>query len=271
MPKHGSIVYLGPRSPFAESVLENAAGIGHRPAAVTGDEADLSVLEAGSLGDTCVVDPGLHPVDAGGKSHAAFDFIDRALPILKDRVRVVLLSSCHVFAGDHSLSSAQATRAPQSDYGRRLVALEDRVLARGEHGLVLRLGRVLSAADPLVLRWWNGLKEGVAVHPPAQGRCAPLGVESAVRALMALLDVAGPATYQVSAPDEVTYLEIAQQLSEAMKLRGNRVVASAIDPSAMDLESWPSHVSMQTTPDLLVRPPASSNAVLQAVIRTLSA
>jgi hypothetical protein len=75
--------------------------------------------------------------------------------------------------------------APLSGQGRRLVDLDDMVLASG--GAILRLGRVLSVADPLLTRWRNGLKEGVSMSPFGQGRCAPLTTETAVDALFYVL------------------------------------------------------------------------------------
>ena len=138
-----------------------------------------------------------------------------------------------------------APRAPLSEYGRALADLEDKVLARS--GAVLRLGRVLNAADPLLTRWRNGLKEGVPVSPFAEGRCAPLTVETAANALFDVLGAA-PAVYQVSGPDEVPYLEIAQRLCAAMGLPPGRVVASSVTPSALGLDDWPRHVSLAPTP-----------------------
>lgn len=71
-----------------------------------------------------------------------------------------------------------ASCAPLSDQGRRLVDLGDMVLASG--GAILRLGRVLNVADPLLTRWRNGLKEGVSMSPFSQGSWAPLTKETAV-------------------------------------------------------------------------------------------
>ena len=159
-----------------------------------------------------------------------------------------------------------APRAPLPDHGRRLVDLEDLVLASG--GTILRIGRVLNAADPLLTRWRNGLKEGVPVSPFGQGRCAPLTTDAAVDALFDVLG-APPAVYQMSAPDEVTYLDIAQRLYVAMGLPEDRVAASPATPSALELDDWPRYVSLEPTPSLLNEPMPACDAVVAKTIEHL--
>jgi len=262
------VAFVGPRSSLIEAVLAVAARAGGFSARFI--DRDTLDLEDRSGAPTWVLDPGLHPVDAGGKRDFAFDLIDRVLPTLEQNTRVVLLSSNHVFSGDAALTPVAAERAPRSPYGERLADVEDRVMARGEHGLVLRRGRVLSAEDSLMMRWWNALKEGVAVIPPSQSACAPISVDTAAKALVAVLDRFGPEIFQVSAPDEITYLEIAQRMCGAMGLPEDRVLEAPPGAAAIDLKDPPPHVSLQTSPGLLETVPTPSDAVVRDILRTLA-
>lgn len=268
MPRPSSVAFVGARSPLIEAVLTTASRAGGFTVHFV--DRDTPPHEDGWRAPTWVLDPGLHPLDAGGKYDLAFDLIDRVLSILQQDVRVVLLSSSHVFAGERPLAPGAAVRAPRSDYGRLLATLEDRVMGRGEHGLVLRQGRVLSAEDSLMMRWWNALKEGVAVIPPSQSACAPISVDTAAKALVAVLDRFGPEIFQVSAPDEITYLEIAQRMCGAMGLPEDRVLEAPPGAAAIDLKDPPPHVSLQTSPGLLETVPTPSDAVVRDILRTLA-
>lgn len=261
-------VFFGPRSPLAEEALIRAAHLGWDAIPYQDVDSISSALEVGAGAGRCVIDPGLHPIDAGRAADANFEEIGRALPLLAQGVQVILVSSTHVFSGDRAQMHDDAPRAPLSEYGRALADLEDKVLARS--GAVLRLGRVLNAADPLLTRWRNGLKEGVPVSPFAEGRCAPLTVETAANALFDVLGAA-PAVYQVSGPDEVPYLEIAQRLCAAMGLPPGRVVASSVTPSALGLDDWPRHVSLAPTPGILSEATPTCDAVVDAAIKHLLA
>jgi dTDP-4-dehydrorhamnose reductase len=215
-----------------------------------------------------VIDPGPHPVDAGRAADANFETIERALPLLQQDMQVILRSSTHVFSGNRARMPGDAHRAPLSDHGRSLDDLEDMVLAGG--GAILRLGRVLNAADPLLTRWWNGLKEGVPVSPFSQGRCAPLTTGAVVDAFFDVLGAA-PAVYQMGVPDEVTYLDIAQRLCAAMGLPEDRVTASPSTPSALELDDWPCYASLAPTPSCLNEPMPSCDAVVGETIERLLA
>ena len=261
-------VFFGPHSPLAAEVLERATHLGWDPISCSDLDSISSALELGVGTGRWVFDPGPHPIDAGRTVETSFETIDRTLSLLPSGAQVILVSSTHVFSGDRPRMPSDASRAPLSGHGRRLVAMEDIVLARG--GTVLRLGRILDVADSLLTRWRNGLKEGVPVSPFAEGRCAPLTVEAAAAAL---LDVVGatPAIYQVSGPDEVSYLEIAQRLCGAMGLPADRVVASSVTPPALDLEDWPRHVSLEPTPDNLGKATSTCDVVVEAAINHLLA
>jgi nucleoside-diphosphate-sugar epimerase len=261
-------VFFGPRSPLAEEALNRAARLGWDANSCQDMGSVSSVLEVGTGKGRWVIDPGPHPIDAGRATDANFEEIGRTLPLLAQGVQVTLVSSTHVFSGDHARMPSDALRAPLSAYGRALVDLEDKVLARG--GAVLRLGRVLHAADALLTRWRNGLKEGVPVSPFAEGRCAPLTLETAATALFDVLGAA-PAVYQVSGPDEVSYLEIAQRLCAAMGLPPDRVLASSVTPSALGLDGWPRHVSLAPTPGLLSEATPTCDVVVDAAIKHLLA
>ena len=262
-------VFFGPHSPLSEEALNRAAHLGWD--AISCQDADslrpvLEVVNAGA--GRWAFDPGPHPIDAGRATDTSFEAIDRALPLLPPGAQVVLVSSTHVFSGDRKRMPSDAPRAPISDYGRRLVELEDSMLARG--GAILRLGRVLNMTDPLLTRWRNGLKEGVPVSPFAKGRCAPLTVEDAADALFDVLGAA-PAVYQASAPDEVSYLEVAQRLCAAMGLPADRVTATSVAPSALDLDDWPRHVSLEPTSNLLGEATPTGDMVVGATIKHLLA
>ena len=129
---------------------------------------------------------------------------------------------------------------------------------------------MLNAADPLLKRWRNGLKEGVPVSPFGQGRCEPLTTEAAVDALFDVLGAA-PDVCQKSAPDEVTYLDIAQRLCAAMGPREGRVAASPATPSALERDYWPRYVSLAPTPSLLNEPMPFCDAVVGDTVEHLLA
>lgn len=268
MQSRSPFVFYGPGSPLGEEALIRAAHLGWNPISCPDGDSISSALELDAGTGRWVIDPGPHPIDAGRAVDTSFETIDRTLSRLPTGAQVILVSSTHVFSGDRARIPGDASRAPLSDHGRRLVDLEDMILARG--AAILRLGRVLNVADPLLNRWRNGLKEGVPVSPFAEGRCAPLTVKAAADALFDTLGAA-PGVYQISGPDEVSYLEIAQRLCAAMGLPANRVVASSVTPTALDLDDWPRHVSLEPTPNFLSAATPTCDVVVDAAIKHLHA
>ena len=118
---------------------------------------------------------------------------------------------------------ADRPRAGRSLYGRLKGEAEEAVLSLGARVTVLRLAKVLTADAPLLPRWIAALQAGSTIEAFDDHRIAPVTVGHAVDALAILVAQSEGGIYQLSGACDVSYAEIAADLTAALGYPATRV------------------------------------------------
>jgi dTDP-4-dehydrorhamnose reductase len=126
--------------------------------------------------------------------------------------RVVFVSTSHVFEGEQRIARASDPRRPRTEYGRQKAEAELAVLEL-PGAAVLRCSKVIGPGDARLLGWHRALLAGRSVEAFDDLRVAPLSMEDAVAALIAVGDAAEEGVFQLSATDDVSYFSMALALA----------------------------------------------------------
>ncbi|WP_207459078.1 sugar nucleotide-binding protein [Azospirillum sp. SYSU D00513] len=130
--------------------------------------------------------------------------------------RVLFLSTNHVFDGSKPLRSAEETPCPVSEYGRQKAAAEAGILALPKAG-VLRLTKVVHPGLPLFDGWAASLRAGAPITPFGDFGIAPVTLDlvaDCVEGLVRAEHLDG--IWQLSAPADLTYAEVAAHIAAAL-------------------------------------------------------
>jgi dTDP-4-dehydrorhamnose reductase len=141
---------------------------------------------------------------------------DLARRLIEGGATVVFLSSNMVFDGTVPRTRADAATCPGTAYGRMKAEAERRLLAIGERVWIVRMTKVLGTAVPLFSRWHRSLAGGEPIHPFLDKVMAPMTVDFAVDVLTQLPRRIDRGILQVSATDDVRYVEVAERLARVI-------------------------------------------------------
>ncbi|WP_421879243.1 sugar nucleotide-binding protein [Pacificispira sp.] len=124
---------------------------------------------------------------------------------------VVNISSTQIFDGNRPAVSPGTQHSPYSEYGRHKSALEERLRTLpGTPGAIVRISKILSPNDPGILsKWRDELAQGRAVSAFRDRAMSPVSLRQAVDALVAVAYGRWSGVSQVSASDEISYLDAA--------------------------------------------------------------
>ena len=131
----------------------------------------------------------------------------------------IFISSNQVFDGTIPRVPREVPTRPVSEYGRQKAATEKVVLARGDHGAVLRLSKVLSPLQPMLATWREALEAGQEVSAFANFPLAPVSVEFAIELLVRLMKARRPGIFQASGDTDLPYLHLAHALAEVSVIK----------------------------------------------------
>jgi dTDP-4-dehydrorhamnose reductase len=175
---------------------------------------------------------------------------------------VVLVSTSLVFDGSGPRVAPDAPHAPRSEYGRQKSAAESAVRGAARAASVLRLTKVLTADNARLREWVADLRRGATVTALRDLAFSPIAVELAVAEIRASIARRHVGVAQCSAPDEMSFLDLAIALAAAMSVPQQRVVGEA---AAALGEAPVLHATLRDT-RLSALPPEPSLAVARRVI-----
>ncbi|HKA15937.1 MAG TPA: sugar nucleotide-binding protein [Myxococcota bacterium] len=127
--------------------------------------------------------------------------------------QLVILSTNGVFDGEQPFRSAGDTPDGATAYGRSKAAAEQLVRAIDPDAAVLRLTRVFRAGEPLLAGWADRLRAREPVEAFADMVAAPVAVDHAAAALVAIARRRAAGILQLSARREVSYVQIARHIA----------------------------------------------------------
>ena len=139
---------------------------------------------------------------------------DCCAPLIAIGAYVVLLSStaCIDFETPHV--AADAPTRPRTFHGEIKADAEKMFLEGGAHGAVLRLTKVLTPDTGEVPAWIDSLRRRESITAFSDLHIAPISLEDATAAMLAVAKDRGASVYQMSGAKDVSYYEIALHLAK---------------------------------------------------------
>ena len=156
----------------------------------------------------------------------------------------VMLSSNMVYNGLVPLVASNALPSPVTEYGRQKAELEGVLLSEPQKAVVLRLTKVLHPELPLLKRWTAAMTAGKSVEAFADYFCSPIILSTVIRGLLQIISQRLGGVWQFSAPDQVSYAEIAHHLSISLGASQSLVRESACGTG---IEHVPRHTTLDVS------------------------
>ena len=129
---------------------------------------------------------------------------------LADRGSYVLfVSSNQIFDGSIPLIDRAAPYCPVSEYGRQKAAAEAALLAMTANVAVVRLSKVLTPTQPMLLSWCASLRASDTIRPFSDFTLAPVSVEHVISLIAAVVNNRELGVFQLSGGHDVSYVELA--------------------------------------------------------------
>lgn len=130
--------------------------------------------------------------------------------------RIIFPSSNHVFSGRQSRAAIGSTDNPQSEYGRQKKIVESELLKPPGTHSVVRLGKIVWRKYPLFETWKNSILSNQEVTIHANKYISPITLEAATTLMVKLANSTHSGLYQLSAPDDISYLDVFNLLAGAL-------------------------------------------------------
>ncbi len=184
-------------------------------------EADIAFFCAAMTGlAECRKDPELaRRVNTTGPARLARRLVARG-------TRVILLSTNAVYDWQSPRVPASEPPCPLTVYGRLKAEAEAEFSALGDAAMILRLSKVLTPELKLFCGWIEALAAGREVTAFTDLHLAPIRLDDAVSALLALADRSESGLFQVSGAKDMSYVEAARHLARRLGAPLTRVVES---------------------------------------------
>lgn len=137
--------------------------------------------------------------------------------------RVMLLSTNAVFDWQTPRVPVSRAPCPLTVYGMLKAEAETEFTALGEAAVILRFTKVLTPALGLFREWINALGSGETVKAFSDLHLAPISLDDAVMALLALSDHFVSGIFQISGAQDISYFEAARHLARRTGVPLDRV------------------------------------------------
>ena len=159
----------------------------------------------------------------------------------------VLLSSTAVFDFQTPYVAADAPTRPHTLHGEIKAEAEKVFLAGGAHGAVLRLTKVLTADSGHVPAWIKALRRREHIVAFSDLHIAPISLEDATAAMLAVAEDRSSGVYQMSGASDVSYHEVAVHLAQTLKCPTDLVEAKRAVDAGLPAEEIARYTSLDSS------------------------
>ena len=161
--------------------------------------------------------------------------------------RIVFLSTNLVFDGTDQFPAHSDPVCPVTEYGAQKAAAESEVLALSDDNLVVRLSKVVGPQTRPFVDWVRRLGRGGDVHPFADMIVSPVSLDLCTRALVQAATARLSGILQISAPQDVSYVQAAEVIAAKMGVSQGLVRPSSSADCGVHVEVHPTHTTMDTS------------------------
>jgi dTDP-4-dehydrorhamnose reductase len=179
----------------------------------------------------------------------------------------VLLSSTAVFDFQTPHVAADAPTRPRTLHGAIKAEAEKIFLAGGAHGAVLRLTKVVTADSGQVPAWIKALRRHERIIAFSDLHIAPIGLDDATAAMLAVAEDRGAGVYQMSGAKDITYYDVAAHLAKRLKCPADLVEAKRAVDTGLPAEDIARYTSLDSSrlEGLIHRPAVDPYAVIYSL------
>lgn len=164
-------------------------------------------------------------------------------------IHVLYLSTNQVFDGSSPHVVPEAPTSPVSAYGRQKARTEAALLAhlqRGAPVAILRLSKVVSPGIDLLRGWAEALGAGRRIRAFADMMMAPVPIDLVAAAIDGLLRARAGGVYQLSGPEDVSYVEIGRHIADRIGAPAALVEPVTAASAGMQEGSTPRHTTLDS-------------------------
>jgi len=139
--------------------------------------------------------------------------------ILADRLAaqgnsITFLSTSRVFPPWIENPPESTIPAPNTEYGRQKLAVEEYLLRNHPTAKIIRLSKVISPSLPLMELWSRSLDRRESLNAFQDFFLSPIALNSAAQAILQIALGLTPGIFHLSASDAISYLEVAQFMAQ---------------------------------------------------------
>ena len=161
--------------------------------------------------------------------------------------RVILLSTSAVFDWRAPDVAPSRPPSPVTVYGKLKAEAETAFSAFGAAASILRLTKVLTPTDRLFNNWIDDLRRERSVTAFSDHHMAPVTLNDAVAALLAISRSSESGVFQISGAHDVSYYEAALHLASRLGVERHRVIETRASESGVLPEEIIRYSSMETS------------------------
>jgi len=161
--------------------------------------------------------------------------------------RVVLLSTSAVFDWRVPNVAANRSPCPITVYGKLKAEAEKAFIAFGRAAPILRLTKVLTPADGLLISWIEALSQKRAVTAFVDHHMAPVTLKDVISALLAISCSSEHGVFQASGSRDISYLDAAVHLASRLGADPRLCVPARASESGIPPEEIIQYSSMDTS------------------------
>jgi dTDP-4-dehydrorhamnose reductase len=181
--------------------------------------------------------------------------------------RVVLLSTSSVFDGRVSHVPVTRPPCPINAYGEFAAEAEKMFGTLGSTASIVRFTKLITPSAKLIIGWIDGLSHGRPVTAFSELRMAPISLDDAIAALLAVADDPTGGIYQVSGAADVSYYDAARYIALRLQVDPALVVEKRAIDAGIPPEEIPRFSSLDTKrfTEITGRPAPEPFAVIDSV------
>ena len=161
--------------------------------------------------------------------------------------RVVLLSTSAVFDWRSPHVRSSWPPCPVTVYGKLKAEAETAFSAFGAAASILRLTKVLTTTDSLFNNWIDDLRQERSVTAFSDHHMAPVTLNDAVAALLAISRSSESGVFQISGAHDVSYYEAALHLASRLDVERQRVTEARASENGVLPEEIIRYSSLETS------------------------
>lgn len=163
---------------------------------------------------------------------------------------VLFLSTNQVFDGCTPNVAPDASTCPISEYGRQKASVEAelrRHMDRGAPVAILRLGKVVAPAMPLIEDWIAALAGGKPISAFHDMPLAPAPIDLVAKAIGALMCDRASGIYQLTGPRDASYAELGRFLAHRLGADPKLVIEISARDAGQPEGATPRHTTLDSS------------------------